>query len=138
MKRYIVSLSIIVLICLSNFHFVLSVHILFQGSTPLKYLTKFASDQPTLQHQVVKRQTSAPTPEDSAIYEAKLKDASCTSGIEQGSVETALSCNLSTIEEAQKAANACTKGEGEQFCGSLWERYRLRSNYIRGNCSRVL
>ena len=134
--KSIVSVSI-VLIWLSNFSFVLSAHI-SQESTPLKYLTKFASDQPTLQHRVVKRQTSAPTPEDRAICDAKLKDASCTSGIEQGFADAALSCNHSTIEEAQKAANACTKGEGGQFCGSLLELYRIRESYIGGNCSSVL
>ena len=35
-------------------------------------------------------------------------------------------------------ANLCAKSESGQFCGSLWERYKIRSNYIRGNCSRVL
>ena len=129
--KCIVSVSI-VLIWLSNFSFVLSAHI-SQESTPLKYLTKFASYQPTLQHQVIKCQTSAPTPEDRAICDAKLKDASCTSGIEQGSVDTVLNCNLSTIEEAQRELNSCAKDENGQFCGSLLELYRIRGSYIERN-----
>ena len=115
-------------------NFVLSAH-LSQESTPLKYLTKFASDQPTLQHQVVKHQTSAPTREDRAICEAKLKDASCTSGIEQGFVDAVLSCNIRSI---QRELNACAKDENGQFCGSLWELHRIRLPYIFGNCSNVL
>ena len=76
--KNIVSLSIIVFIWLSNFNFVLSAHF-SQGSTvtPFKYLAKFASDQPTLQHRVVKRQTSAPTPEDKAICDAQKLMMSC-------------------------------------------------------------
>ena len=116
---------------------------MFQENTPLKYLTKFVSDHPTLQHRVTKRQTndeSTPTPEDMAICNAQLSDVSCTTGITQGSVEAGLSCDgiYSSIEAAQKDANACAKGEGGQFCGSLLELYRIRTNYIEGNCSRVL
>ena len=140
--KNIVSLSIIIVfIWLSNFNFVLGAQF-SQGSTvtPFKYLAKFASDQPTLQQRVVKRQTSAPTPEDGAICDAQLNDVVCTAGIHQSVVELGLSCIMfySSIEEAQYDANFCAKHEGGQFCGSLWERYRIRSNYIEGNCSRVL
>ena len=54
---------IILVLIILNFVLSMSAHV-SQESTPLKYLTKFASDQPTLQHRVVKRQTSAPTPDD--------------------------------------------------------------------------
>ena len=139
--KSLVSIAIF-LIWLSNFSVVLSAQ-LFQENTPLKYLTKFVSDHPTLQHRVTKRQTndeSTPTPEDMAICNAQLSDVSCTTGITQGSVEAGLSCDgiYSSIEAAQKDANACAKGEGGQFCGSLLELYRIRTNYIEGNCSRVL
>ena len=119
------------------FIWIFSAHI-SQESTPLKYLIKFASDQPTLQQRVVKRQISAPTPEDRDICEAKLKDALCTFGIEQGWVEAGLSCNRNTIEEARIVANSCIKGEGGQFCGSLLELYGRRAIYIDRNCSSVL
>ena len=119
-------------------NFVLSAHA-SQESIPLKYLTKFASDQPTLQQQVVKRQTSALTPEESAICSAQLADVLCTVGIQQSTVELGLSCSTySSIEAAQRDANLCAKGEGGQFCGSLWELYRLRSSYIERICSRVV
>ena len=118
-------------------NFVLSAHV-SQESIPLKYLTKLASDLPTLQQRVVKRQISVPTPEDRAICEAKLKDALCTFGIEQGWVEAGLSCNRNTIEEAQIVANSCIKGVGGQFCGSLLELYGRRAIYIDRNCSSVL
>ena len=119
------------------FIWLFSAHI-SQESTPLKYLIKFASNQPTLQQRVVKRQISAPTPEDRAICNAKLNDASCTFGIEQELAEAGLSCNHNTIEEAQIEANSCIKGEGGQFCGSLLELYGRRASYIDGNCSSVL
>ena len=98
------------------------------------------SDQPTLQRQVAKRQSGDSTPEDSTICEAALNDVACTVGIQQGSVEARLSCQMhySSIEEALMDANFCAKSESGQFCGSLWERYRIKSNYIGGNCSRVL
>ena len=132
---------LIVLIWLSNLNFILSAQF-SQDNTPLKYLTRFASDQPTLQQRVVKRQTSAPTPENWAICDAERSNVTCIVGIQQGWVEARLSCNISyrSIEEAQRDANLCAKSESGQFCGSLWERYyyRLWSNNIRGNCSRVL
>ncbi len=138
---------LIVHILLSNFSFVLSARF-SPENTPLKYLTKtkFAGDQLTLrldlQHRVVKRQSSGstPTPEDVAICDAEVKDVLCTAGIEQRLVEADLSCNgtYRSIEEAQRDANSCAKGESGQFCGSLLELYRLRANYIEGNCSRVL
>ena len=43
-----------------------------------------------------------------------------------------------SIEEAQRDANSCVKGEGGQFCGSLLELNRIRARYIEGNCSSVL
>ena len=133
---------LIVLIWLSNFNFVLGAHF-SQEITPLKYLTKFASDQPTLQHRVIKHQSndeSTPTPEDRAICNAVLSNVTCTAGIQQGWVEAGLSCNgtYKSIKEAQRDANLCAKSESGEFCGSLWEHYRIRSNYIGGNCSRVL
>ena len=138
--KSLVSMTII-FILLSNFSTVLSAQ-LFQGNTPLKYLTKFASHQPTLQHRVAKRQTSdesTPTREDMAICSAQLNDVMCTTGISQGFIEARLSCGgYSGIEEAQREANSCAKGEGGQFCGSLLELNRIRTNYIDGNCSRVL
>ena len=128
--------SIVLVLIILNF--VLSAHV-SQESTPLKYLTKFASDRPTLQQRVVKRQTSALTPEESAICSAQLTDVLCTDGIQQSAVELGLSCSTySSIEAAQRDANLCAKGESGQFCGSLWLLYRIRSNYIGGNCSRVL
>ena len=56
---------------------------------------KFASDQPTLQHGVVKRPISAPTTGDKAICDAELSNVTCTlsTGVQQGLVEAALSCN---------------------------------------------
>ena len=86
---------------------------------------------------MVKCQT---TPEDGAICDAQINDVQCTVGIQRSTVELSLSCNhtYSSIEKAQRSANLCAKGENGQFCGSLWERYRPRSNYISGNCSRVL
>jgi hypothetical protein len=129
----------IVLILLSNFSSVLSTHF-----SQEKYLTNFTGGQPTLHRyhhgQVVKRQSndeSTPTPVDSAICDAQIKDVECSAGIQQGLVEAFLSCNRS-IEEAQRDANSCAKGEGGQFCGSLWELHRIRAWYIEGNCSRVL
>jgi hypothetical protein len=141
MKSF-VSMSI-VLILSSNFSSVLSAHF-SQENIPLKYLTNFTGGQPTLHRyhhgQVVKRQSndeSTPTPVDSAICDAQIKDVECSAGIQQGLVEAFLSCNRS-IEEAQRDANSCAKGEGGQFCGSLWELHRIRAWYIEGNCSRVL
>ena len=86
----------------------------------MKYLTKFASDQPTLQHRVVKRQISAPTTGDKAICDAELSNVTCTTGVQQGLVEAALSCNntYKNIQEAQRHANFCAKREDGQFCGS--------------------
>jgi hypothetical protein len=141
MKR--ITSIILVFVWYFNFPTVLSAHVrhVSQETTPLKYLTKFVGDQPTMHHRVVKRQTNdeiMPSPEDTAICNAELKDASCTVGIEQGFAEVNLRCNLSSIEQAQKVANACARDENGQFCGSLWDRYRLRANYIEGNCSRVL
>ena len=137
--KSLVSITV-VLILLSNFYTVLSAQP-FQENIPLKYLTKFSSHQPTLQHQVAKRQTNnenTPTPEDMAICEARLNDAACRTGLIQGIIEASLSCGYSSIEEAQKNANTCAKGEGGQFCGSLLDLYRIRTNYIQGNCSRLL
>ena len=54
--KSLVSISI-VLILLSNFSVVLSAQLL-QENTPLKYLTKFVSHQPTLLHRVAKHQTN--------------------------------------------------------------------------------
>ena len=130
---------VIVLTWLSNFSAVQ----LFQETTPLKYLTSFTGNQPTLKHQsrVTKRQTNdggRPTPEDMAICNAQLRDASCTVGVYLGLAEAGLTCNNSNIEEAQRTANACAKGEGGMFCGSLWELNRVQANYMEGNCSQVL
>ena len=135
-------LLIVVFILLSNFSTVLNAQY-FQDNTHLKYLTVFASDQPTLKHQLAKRQTNdetTPTPEDEAICNAQLSDVFCMVGITQGTIEALLSCNgvYRSIELAQNEANACAKGEGGQFCGSLWELYRIRASYIQWNCSKVL
>ena len=135
--KNLVSMSII-LIWLSNFSSfsVLSVQ-LFRKS-PLKHPI---SDQPTLQHRVIKRQSSdesTSTPEDWTICDAELWEVSCTAGIQQGYIEAVLSCNYMSIEEAQREANVCAKGESGQSCGSLWDHYRIRSNNIGGNCSRAL
>ena len=126
MKSFVSVLT--VLIWLSNFNFVLSAHF-SQDNTPSRYLTKFASDQPTLQHRVVKRQISAPTTGDKAICDAELNNVTCTIGVQQRLVETSLSCNWSykNIQEAQRHANLCAKSEGGQLCGSLWQHYRMRS-----------
>ena len=139
--KSLVSITI-VFILLSNFSTVLSAQ-LFQENTRLKYLimTKFASHQPTLQHRVAKRQTSDEstlTPEDMAMCNAQLNDAACTTGV-QGFAEVGLSCGVySSVGVAQKDANSCAKGQDGQFCGSLLELYRIRTNYIEGNCSRVV
>ena len=130
-------------IVLVNFSIVMSVHFSqVNPESPLRYLTKFTGGQPTnLQHRVAKCQSndeSRPTPEYMAICNAELRDALCTAGVDQEFAEAGLSCNRSTIEEAQSVVNACAKDENGQFCGSLWERYRIRSNYIRGSCSGVL
>ena len=128
-------------IVLVNFCIVMSAR-LSQVSTesPLRYLTKFTGGQPTnLQHRVAKRQSKLmrvdPLP---MIWPSVTQSSGMphahAAGIDHEFAEAALSCNLSTIEEAQRQLN----DENGQFCGSLWERYRLRSNYIRGNCSRVL
>ena len=91
--------------------------------SPLRYLTKFTGGQSTnLQHRVAKRQSndeSRPTPEDMVICNPELRDASCIAGVDQGFAEAgllrqgfaeaALWCNLSTIEEAQRQLNACTR-----------------------------
>jgi hypothetical protein len=129
-------------IVLISFSIVLSAQLSFQESTPVTL--KIASDQPTLKHRVIKRQNSeesTPTPEDYiATCDALVNDVLCTVGIWQGLVEAALSCNgaYRSIEEAQKEANRCAKGESGQFCGSLLDLHAIRVRYIEGNCSRVL
>ena len=78
-----------VLILLSDSSTVLSAQF-FQDNAHLKHLISFASDQPTLKHQLAKRQMNdetTPTPEDAAICDAQLNDASCTAGITQWSIE---------------------------------------------------
>jgi hypothetical protein len=81
---------------------------------------------------VAKRQSndeSTPTPEDLAICDAQINDVICIAGIQQGFVEAGLSCNRTSVEEAQKDANLCAKGESGQFCGSFWELHRIRASY---------
>ena len=95
-----------------------------------------------LKHQLAKRQTNdetTPTPEDMAICGAQLNDVLCTAGITQGFIDAGLSCNAyRSLEQPPKEANSCAKGEGGQFCGSLWNHYSIGAYDIRVNCSRVL
>jgi hypothetical protein len=133
MKSIVSKFNVLIWLSILSAHF-------SQETTPLKHLTDFTNDEPTLQHRVVKRQSNGentPTPEDRAICNAKLKDALCTAGIEQGSAQAVLNCNRSSIEKAQKAANSCAKGEDGQFCGSLLALHRPRVDYIAGNCTRL-
>ena len=115
---------------------------MYHESAHLKYLTKFASDTQTKQHQVAKRQNNdgnTPTPEDKDICTAELNDVSCTTGAIQGIIEARLICGgYISIEEAQREANACAKHEGGRFCSSLFTLNRIQANYVDGNCSRVL
>ena len=129
----------IIFVCLSNFTGVLNAR-LFQES---KHLSIFASDKVTLRHQLTKRQTtdgSTATPEVMVQCSTQLSDILCTSGIAQRLIEADLSCGMYRgIDEAQKDANMCAKSEDGQYCKSVLELYRIRqSNYVEGNCSRVL
>ena len=110
---------------------------LLQGSTPVKYIARYARDQPTLQqYRVAKRQTG----DERANCNAQLSEVLCTAGIQQAFVEAGLSCSgtYSDIDEAQKSVNLCAKSEDGQFCGSLLELNMIKASYIEGNCSGVL
>ena len=129
----------VLFICLSNFTGVLNAR-LFRES---KHLPKFASGRMTLQHQLMKRQTtdgSTATTEVMAQCSTQLSDILCTSGYAQRMIEADLSCGIYRgIDEAQKDANMCAKSEGGQYCKSVLELYRIRqSDYVEGNCSGVL
>ena len=130
----------IVLIWLSNYLPLSTSESVLSAQSSLRLLNHPISDQPILQHRVAKRQSGDSIPEDRAICNAELSDVACTVGIKQGQVEARLieNCYYENIKEAQMEANSCAKSESGQFCGSLLELYKIRSNYIEGNCSRLL
>ena len=104
---------------------------LLQESTPMKYnMARYARDQPTLQQRRVAKRLL--TDDELVICHAQLSEVLCTTGIQQGFVETSLSCNgtYRNMKEAQGDANFCAKSEDGQFYGSLLELYRIRERYI--------
>ncbi len=94
------------------------------------------------QHQlhVVKRQTVG-TPEDEAYCSARISDAACSTGLNQGIIDAELICGMTTIEEATRDAKGCAINEHGKYCSSAWILFNVNNielMNIEGNCSGVL
>jgi hypothetical protein len=94
------------------------------------------------QHQlhVVKRQTVG-TPEDEAYCSARISDAACSTGLNQGTIDAELTCGRTTIEQATRDAKGCAINEHGKYCSSAWRLFNVNSielMNIEGNCSGVV